>query len=460
VDTIIGRQDSGLFPEREEALKSMETDRKVAGANHPSYRMRWPVHNHKGEKRWMLVNRVPLHDDQGAVVGVLSSAEDITQNMIMERRMLESTKMEAIGTLAGGIAHDFNNILTSIYNSTELALEDVVPESQAGRDLLRSLKAAERGSHLVQQILTFSRADQEGIRMTDIAGVVQEAVQLISTSLPRNIEIDLQIEPDLSPCMADPTQIHQIVMNLCTNAYQALKGRGGYIRIRLRQTNLEVGEAELLGIRAGAYLNLAITDNGPGIPADIRDKIFDPFFTTKGKGEGTGLGLAVAHGIIKGHNGAARVSSRSGGDTTFDIFLPAGSGMASAAAETQVDIHRGKGRILFVEDDPDQLELIPRVLRNLGYEVVARNGGQAAKSAIAEAREPFHLVITDFDMPEVNGIELAEAVKRKHPETPILMVTGRKTPVETASRIDTIRKVVIKPYNKAILSEAIREVLE
>ncbi len=460
VDAIIGRQDSDLFPEKTEGLKSMETDRKVAEANRPSYRMRWPVHNHRGEKRWMLVNRLPLLDDQGAVVGVLSSAEDITQNIIMERRMLESTKMEAIGTLAGGIAHDFNNILTSIYNSTELALEDVAPESQAGRDLRRSLKAAERGSQLVQQILTFSRADQEGIRRTDIAGVVQEAVQLISTSLPRNIEVDLQIAPDLSPCMADPTQIHQIVMNLCTNSYQALKGHGGHIRIRLRQVLLNAGEAELLGIQAGAYLNLAISDNGPGIPADIQDKIFDPFFTTKGKGEGTGLGLAVAHGIIKGHNGAARVGSQPGVETTFDIFLPAGSGTASDVAETRTAVHRGKGRILFVEDDPDQLELIPRVLGNLGYEVVARNGGQAAKAAIDEAREPFHLVITDFDMPEVNGIELAEAVKVKHPETPILMVTGRKAPVDMAARIDSIRKVVIKPYNKAILSEAIREVLE
>jgi PAS domain S-box-containing protein len=460
VDAIIGKCDIDLFPEKEEAAKSMATDRSVAATNQPSYRMRWPVHNHQGEQKWMLVNRVPLHNDRGEVVGVLSSAEDITQNIIMERRMLESTKMEAIGTLAGGIAHDFNNILTSIYNSTELALEDVAPDSQTGRDLQRSLKAAERGSQLVQQILTFSRADQEGIRMMDIAAVVEEAVQLISASLPGNIDVDVHIEPQLSPCMADPTQIHQIVMNLCTNSFQALKGAGGQIRIMLNHVALDENAAELLGIQPGPYLKLSISDNGPGIPADIMDKIFDPFFTTKGKGEGTGLGLAVAHGIIKGHNGAARVTSQPGFDTTFDIFLPTDSGAVADANQTQSHVYRGKGRILFVEDDPDQLEIIPRVLGKLGYQVEARNGGRAAQEAIASTREPFNLVITDFDMPDVNGIELAKAIKEKHPETPIMMVTGRKNPVELASRIDSIRKVIIKPYNKAILSEAIREVLD
>jgi len=460
VEDIIGKQDMDLFAEKSEAIKSMDTDRAVTTTNQPSYRMRWPVHNRQGEKKWMLVNRMPLHDDHGEVVGVLSSAEDITQNIIMERRMLESTKMEAIGTLAGGIAHDFNNILTSIYNSTELALEDLAPDSQTARDLKRSLKAAERGSHLVQQILTFSRADQEGIHMTDIAGVVEEAVQLISASLPGNIEMDVHIAPHLSPCMADPTQIHQVVMNLCTNSFQALKEKGGKIRIVLQQMDLDGNEAELLGIREGAYLKLGIADNGPGIPADIQDKIFDPFFTTKGKGEGTGLGLAVAHGIIKGHNGAARVSSNPGVETHFEIFLPTGSGATTAAGETAANVYRGKGRILFVEDDPDQLEIIPRVLRKLGYQVEARNGGRAAKQAIDESEEPFNLVITDYDMPEVNGIELAEAIRENSPETPILLVTGRKSPVAMSGHIDSIRKVVIKPYNKAILSEAIREVLE
>ena len=333
--------------------------------------------------------------------------------------MLESTKMEAIGTLAGGIAHDFNNILTSIYNSTELALEDIAPDSQTVKDLQRSLKAAERGSQLVQQILTFSRADQEGIRMTDIAAVVEEAVQLISASLPGNIEVRVHIEPGLSPCMADPTQIHQIVMNLCTNSFQALKGAGGEIRIMLNQVGLDENEAELLGILVGPYLKLSISDNGPGIPPEIQDKIFDPFFTTKGKGEGTGLGLAVAHGIIKGHNGAARINSPPGGDTTFDIFLPAGSGDAATAIHASTNVYRGKGRILFVEDDPDQLEIIPRVLRNLGYQVEACNGGRIAQKAIMDTIEPFNLIITDYDMPEVNGIELAEAVREKHPETPI-----------------------------------------
>jgi two-component system cell cycle sensor histidine kinase/response regulator CckA len=185
--------------------------------------------------------------------------------------------------------------------------------------------------------------------------------------------------------MADPTQIHQIVMNLCTNSFQALKGAGGQIRIMLNQMALDGNAAELLGIQPGPYLKLSISDNGPGIPADILDKIFDPFFTTKGKGEGTGLGLAVAHGIIKGHNGAARVSSQPGLDTTFDIFLPTGSGAVVDANQPHSHVYRGKGRILFVEDDPDQLEIIPRVLGNLGYQVEARNGGRAAQEAIASA---------------------------------------------------------------------------
>ena len=456
---VAGKTDIDLIKDKDVAELSMQTDRKVVEQNKGAYHMRWTIHRNKNDKVWLKVNRVPLHDHAGKVVGVLSTAEDITQNIKLQNKLVESTKMEAIGTLAGGIAHDFNNILTSIVNSTELAIEDVPAGTMAAADLRRSLKAARRGSRLVKQILTFSRADKEGFKPTHIAEVVEEAVHLIEASLPRNIKIKTRISKEIAICQADPTQIHQVVMNLCTNAFQALEGQGGTLSIDLQQTMVRENLADILDIKQGLYLQLVITDNGPGIPLGIQDKIFDPFFTTKRQGEGTGLGLAVVHGIVRGHNGATRVFSTPQ-NTKFEVFLPLDAAPDLTPAEKDLEISGGEESILFVEDDEDQLQLIPRVLTQLGYNVVACPSGKTACQSFEDKNNRFDLIITDYDMPEMTGLQLAEKVARTHPAVPVIVVTGRKAPVGMETQSLNIKKLIRKPYNKRSISIAIREVLD
>lgn len=422
--------------------------------------MRWTIRRSEKDKVWLKVNRVPLHDHAGEVVGVLSTAEDITENVMLQHKLVETTKMEAIGTLAGGIAHDFNNILTSIINSTELAIEDVPADTMASKDLLRSLKAARRGSRLVKQILTFSRADTGGFKPTQISEVVEEAVNLIEASLPGNIQIKTYIATEMSICEADPTQIHQVVMNLCTNAFQSLKQKGGVLSIDLKQVEVDAKEAVVLDVSPGHYIRLVISDNGPGIDAEILDKIFDPFFTTKQQGEGTGLGLAVVHGIVKGHNGAIRVESIPNQTTKFAIYMPLLAATTATPPNEDLKSYEGKETILFVEDDEDQLVLIPRVLSQLGYRVLACPNGREACQTITDNHHSFDLIITDYDMPEMTGLQLAEEVARKQPDVPIIVVTGRKPPEDMETKSLNIKKLIRKPYNKDSISKAIREVLD
>ncbi len=457
---VIGKSDQDIIPDHEIARLSIQTDQQVVAQDRAAYHLNWTMQRKPDEKVWLKVNRVPLHDQGGEVVGVLSTAEDITQNVLLQNNLIETTKMEAIGTLAGGIAHDFNNILTSIINSTELALEDVQADTLAAEDLRRSLKAARRGSRLVKQILIFSRADKEGFQPTRIAEVVEEAVALIKASFPRNIEIKTHIATELALCMADPTQIHQVVMNLCTNAFQALKDTGGRLSVQLVQTVVDRGLSRLLDIKPGAYLHLIVSDNGPGIVAAIQDKIFDPFFTTKAKGEGTGLGLAVVHGIVKGHNGAIRVSSIPGQQTDFEVFLPLLAAAVTATPPEDFTIFKGQENILFVEDDEDQLTLIPRVLSQLGYHVHAHQSGKEAFQCIKTNKITIDLVITDYDMPEMNGLQLAKKIQSYNPLIPVIVVTGRKAPDGMQTQASNIKRIIRKPYNKTTISRVIREILE
>jgi PAS domain S-box-containing protein len=456
---ITGKTDRDIIPDPEIAELSIQTDREVVEQDRAVYHMKWTLQKRNNETVWLKVNRMPLHDQAGNVMGVLSSAEDITQNVMFENKLVESTKMETIGTLSGGIAHDFNNILTSIINSTELAMEDLPSDSLAAKDLRRSLKAARRGSRLVKQILSFSRTNKEGFKPIQVSDVVQEAIALFEASLPRNIQIKTHIATEMALCMANPTQIHQIVMNLCTNAYQALRDQGGTLSVALKQTEIDRGISEVLDIKPGCYLILSISDDGPGIASDIQDRIFDPFFTTKDKGEGTGLGLAVVHGIVKGHSGAIRLSSIPNQSTTFEIYLPLLEATSIPELSQEAAACKGQESILFVEDDQDQLVLIPRVLSQLGYSVTALPTGREAYERIVADNQSIDLIITDYDMPEMNGLQLAHQIETVNPQIPIIIVTGRKKPEGMNNAAANIKKLISKPYNKTTISEAIREVL-
>ncbi len=456
---ILRRTDQSLHMDDNFRQRMSDMDREVAETGRGVLRQRTTNVDQRGEPVVLEVTKVPLRSLAGDITGTLSIVDNVTREVSLERQLIQSQRMEAIGTLAGGVAHDFNNILTAILNSAELALGDMAEGSPARRDLERVIKAARRGSAVVRQILAFSRPTKEGFTNANIAGTVREAVSLVAHSMPRNIQVEMDIAAQDSIICADPHQIHQVVMNLCTNSYQAMRDTGGHITVQLAEAELDEDWAQLLSVTPGRYLRLTVADDGPGIPAEIVDKVFDPFFTTKGMGEGTGLGLAVVHGIVRNHKGAVRLRSTPGVETLVDLFLPLHAGGAECAPLEQAAPALGSGRLLFVEDDEDQLVTTPRLLESLGYSVTAASGADQALAELARAPRAFRLLITDFDMPGTNGLELARAAVQLRPGLPVLMVSGRDGAAEAASSAEFITGVLLKPYSKAAISEAIRKAL-
>jgi PAS domain S-box-containing protein len=458
--SIVSRTTSEIIGDKEYVRWAMNGDQQAMRDSGAVRKMRRKLTDGAGRLAWLEINKVPIRDQSGRVVGVLSTAENITKEHNLEKQLLQSQKMEAIGTLAGGIAHDFNNILTSIINSTELALGDVEPDSVTRRDLERVLKAARRGGRVVKQILAFSRPSTEGFRATDVGSVVGEALGLLEASMPGNIEIRSHVAHPLSCVMADHTQLHQVAMNLFTNAFHALREHGGVIEARVDQVELGEDEAGVIGLEKGEHVRLTIEDNGPGIPPEIVDKIFDPFFSTKDKTEGTGLGLAVVHGIVRSHKGGLRVFPRPGGGTVFEVYLPRAEGVDAECPAPEGGGVRQGGHILFVEDDEDQLDATPRLLEAIGHRVTpVRTPAEAL--ALARARPcPYDLLITDYDMPGMSGTQLARRVAEAAPALPVLLVSGREDAAAAAAHLPNIRQVVIKPYDKDDLAAAIAGALD
>ena len=454
---VVGKSTAQLLSDATYSDWSVSADAAVIYSKKAFRKIRRKVTGKESQEAWIEVNKVPLQGQGGKIVGVLSTAENITKEQNLEKQLLQSQKMEAIGTLAGGIAHDFNNILTSIINSTELAIGDITPGTQTEADLQRVLKAARRGGRVVQQILSFSRPSREGFRPTDMGSVVLEVVHLMEASMPANITVTSNARPaDKFFVHADPTQMHQAILNLCTNAYHALRKTGGNIDIRLSRLTAEDAKTELLPEFSGNRIKLSVADNGPGIRQEIIDKIFDPFFSTKSKSEGTGLGLAVVHGIVKSHQGTIRVFCGDDGGSTFEILLPetaAGEDIVSCSLGTSFE---SGGHILFVEDDEDQLQTTPRLLEEMGFAVTALREPAVALQLASSSPFAFDIIITDFDMPGMSGAELAGRL----PDLPVILISGRDDARIAARDHANIVKVVIKPYDKRDLMEAIREVMK
>ena len=433
-------------------------DEDVVRKNKSFRKVRKRILDPKGEESWLDVHKAALRDQDGKITGVLTVAENVTRENNLEKQLLQSQKMEAIGTLAGGIAHDFNNILTSIINSTELAIGDVPIGSQTEKDLERVLKAARRGGRVVKQILAFSRPSQEGFRATNLKDVITEVITLLEVSMPGNVKIRSYIAPGLNEVQADPTQIHQALMNLCTNSFQELRETGGFIQLRLELETLGTTDAGYLDLQPGSFIKISVIDDGPGIAPDIIDKIFDPFFTSKDKTEGTGLGLTVVHGIVKGHGGSLRVKSEFGKGTIFEIFLPKIDSVQDLEKE-QAEIEQvNGGKVLFVEDDLDQLQTAERILAGIGFDVEAISDSSEAAAKVAVDTH-FDLMITDYDMPGLNGVELVKMVRRWAPELPVIIVSGREDALDASTGVENIKKVIIKPYDKAELASAINVIL-
>ena len=387
--------------------------------------------------------------------------EDITETQRLEEQLRQTQKMEAIGTLAGGIAHDFNNILASLIGYTELAIDYVDDKKELLEDLQEVRKAGNRAKDLVSQILAFSRQSEKELKPIKAEPIVKEALKLLRSSLPTTIEIRDNILSD-ALVMADPTQIHQVMMNLCTNASHAMQEKGGILEVALTDVYLDSSfTSRYPDIKTGNFLKLTVRDTGHGIAPDILDQIFNPFFTTKEKGEGTGLGLSVVHGIIKSAGGTITVYSEPEEGSEFNLYLPIIEREVKEEQGFEIPLSTGSERILFVDDEQPIREMSKKLLESLGYRVEVRSNGIEALEFFKVNPESFDLIITDMTMPNMTGAQLAEQLMSVRSDIPIILCTGFSTMIdEKKSNAMGIRAFVLKPIIKSDIAKIIRMVLD
>ena len=390
--------------------------------------------------------------------------EERTQTLAKyERQLQQVLKIQAIGTLAGGIAHDFNNILFPIVGYTELTMDEVPDDSVAHNNLEEVLKAAHRAKDLVQQILTFSRQSGQERKPVEVHLIIKEALKLLRASIPASIEIINNIDDDCHPVMGDATQIHQVIMNLCTNAYQAMQDKGGTLEVNLSEVDVGYEETvKKIGMQPGKHLQLLVRDEGCGMDAIVLDRIFEPYYTTKEQGKGTGLGLSVIHGIVKNHRGDISVTSSPGKGTTFKVYLPITED-ADIVTELEPSNGAAKGneRILLIDDEEQIVSMEQQMLENLGYEVTARTDSTEALKEFSLQPQNFDLVITDMTMPQMTGDELAQKLLDIKPDIPVILCTGFNEDItEEKALAMGIQKFVMKPVIKNDLATTIRTVLD
>lgn len=407
------------------------------------------------------VTASPVKDKSGTVINYLCIHRDVTHEIKLEKDLRQAQKMEAIGTLAGGIAHDFNNILTAIIGYAELDRLSAASDTPQSTNLEQVLKAATRARDLVKQILTFSMKAEHEHKPIILAPVINEVLKLLRSSLPTTIEIRQNIESAEGAVLADPTQIHQVLMNLCTNSAHAMRS-GGVLEVGLSEVDtLSSGIPGCPNLKPGRYLKLSVSDNGHGMDSETVERIFDPYFTTKKPGEGTGMGLAVVQGIVKNIDGTILVSSRQGKGTTFSIYLPRTSAAAPPVEEELESLPRGSERIIFVDDEPDLAELGKEMLEAVGYRVAAFTSSTEALDTIKNQPEDFDLLITDMTMPLLTGLELSDEIRKIRPDLPIIICTGFSDLLNgEQKRVTGVREVIMKPYAIGYLAKAIRGALD
>jgi PAS domain S-box-containing protein len=420
--------------------------------------------------RYYEVKSLPREDGNGRFCGAVHVVRDITQKkkvreeqLELQRMLVQAQKMEAIGTLAGGIAHDFNNILAAIVGYTELVCYSLPADQNATRSMLEQvLKASERARDLIMQILTFSRRAEYERKIVHVTPILKEGMKLFRTALPKSIEVRERLSCEALVDI-DPTQMYQVLMNLCTNAYHAMKETGGILEVSLETVDLE---KPLLAhgqqLQPGGYVRLTVSDSGYGISQADGEKIFEPYFTTKVEGEGTGLGLAIVLGIARDHGGLVTFESERGEGASFSVYFPLAKRAPREFQETVADgtLATGSGNILLIDDNPQMVLLVKQMLERLGYQVETRMSPTEAYDAFRARPNDFDLVMTDLDMPAMTGMELAERLLQIRPEMAIILSTGYCEPgvIEKALAIG-IKEVVRKPFHASALSRLIAGVL-
>jgi PAS domain S-box-containing protein len=403
-----------------------------------------------------------VRNRNGNITHFVSVTQDVTHETRLEKQLIQAQKMQAIGTLAGGIAHDFNNILSAIMGYTEICMLQAPKDSQIPRRLGRVMHACQRARELVKQILTFSRQTKQEHNQIQMHLIVKEALKLLRASLPSTIEIRQEIHTDSSYVMADPTQIHQVLVNLCTNAAHAMQENGGTLSVKLDDVQLD---NELLkkfsGLKPGSYVRLTVRDTGRGMDRQTMEHIFDPFFTTKKFDEGTGMGLAVVRSIVGNHGGAVYVSSEPGKGSTFEVLFPRATIEPVLEKKSSAHLPRGNERILLVDDEEFIVDMAKEMLESLGYTITTTGSSPEALKWFDQSPHDFDLVITDQTMPNMTGTEMAERMLNIRPDISIILCTGYSeeiVPERTESR--NIKAVIMKPFIIQEMALTVRKVLD
>jgi signal transduction histidine kinase/ActR/RegA family two-component response regulator len=434
----------------------------------PHYECEYRVRQPDGEWRWVLARGRCLRDATGRPYRFVGSAIDVTAEKRaqvdkehLEAQLRQSQKMEAIGTLAGGIAHDFNNILGAILGYGELAYQHSAEGSALRRYLDNVMHAAGRAKTLVERILGFSRSGLGERVPVNVQSVIEETLELLAASLPAGIRLEKTLEAGDAAVIGDATHLHQVAMNLCTNALHAME-RGGVLSVVLER--VELGEQRSLSrgtLSPGAYVRLVVSDTGSGIPPAVLERMFDPFFTTKGVGEGTGLGLSLVHGIVSELGGAIDVATSAGKGTKFEIWLPVAGEAGRPAVEAVRELPRGHGEtVMIVDDERPLVALAKEMLAALGYEPVGFESSSAALQAFRAEPQRFDLVLTDEAMPDLVGTELAHEIRRIQPTLPIILMSGHGG-AQLTRRAAAVgaKEVLRKPLQGRDLAESLARVL-
>lgn len=416
-----------------------------------------------------MVRALPIFGKESQVIGFMEVVQDITEQKKtqeektnLENRLIQAQKMEAIGTLAGGIAHDFNNILAVILGYGEMAREDAPSGTKLEKDLEKVVTAAHRAKDLVKQILAFSRQAKVERFPIQIQPLIKEGLKMLRSSIPTTISITEKIDPKSGIILADPTQVHQILMNLCTNAYHAMEGAGGALSVTVKTTFIESDDkVMLLHVTSGEYVEFTVTDTGVGIGPDVVEKIFDPYFTTKEIGKGTGMGLAIIHRIMKDYGGTITVETQLGQGTTFHVYFPVIEKDAVPEVKKLEDIPLGEERILFIDDEELLSEMGKDMLEKLGYHVTVRRSSFEALETFQNNPKDFDMVITDQTMPGITGSDLARRMIQIRPDIPIILCTGYSNLIdEHSAKALGIKEFALKPLTKGAIGALIRKVLD